>query len=212
MPSATGLAFRHQRRGETRTSSDDVIARSVSSGAFAMSHSQNEPSSGTDAILRAVPGEVWFTEASGLVRYTTSAGRTTYPYDPERGARALQQAFDLAGGRITRVYVYSWRAQAGREPYSASDVTAAPVLGCSQLAAVTFVGLAGGRQRKIVSQPPRTCGWTATPPASAARCLTGAPSGTERARGGAPPAEAATVRTQAAASPVTIGFMRIAAT
>src|SRR4051812_7295463 len=73
--------------------------------------------SGTAAILRAVPGEIWFTEASGLVRYTTADGRTTFRYDEQRGARALQHAFDLAVGRITRVYVYSWRAQRGPERF-----------------------------------------------------------------------------------------------
>lgn len=76
--------------------------------------------SGTNAILRTVPGEVWFTEASGLVRYTNSSGRTTFRYDEERGARALQQAFELAGGRITRVYVYSWRATTTRERFDSA--------------------------------------------------------------------------------------------
>ena len=69
---------------------------------------------GTSAILAAVPGEVWFTEASGLVRYANAGGRVTFSYDEERGARALEQAFDLTGGRVTRIYVYNWRARPGR--------------------------------------------------------------------------------------------------
>jgi hypothetical protein len=71
-------------------------------------------SNGTAAILATVPGEVWFTEASGLVRYADASGRVTFRYDEARGARALEQAFDLAGGRITRLYVYSWKQRPGR--------------------------------------------------------------------------------------------------
>src|SRR4051794_32306074 len=111
-------------------------------------------SSGTAAILRTVPGEVWFTEASGLVRYTTASGQTTYPYDEARGARALRQVFDLADGRITRVYVYSWRAQTSRERFDSAlldaDGSARPGLAVvrAQLApALTIVSarLAGRR-------------------------------------------------------------------
>ena len=126
-------------------------------------------SSGTAAILRAVPGEVWFTEASGLVRYTTSAGRTTYPYDPERGARALQEAFDLAGGRITRVYVYSWRAQTTRERFDSAllnaDGSARPGLAVvrAQLRPalkITSARLAGRRLRVRLDCLRRRCAGT----------------------------------------------------
>src|SRR4051812_18957576 len=126
-------------------------------------------SSGTAAILRTVPGEVWFTEASGLVRYTTAAGQTTYPYDEARGARALRQAFDLAGGRITRVYVYSWRAQTSRERFDSAlldaDGSARPGLAVvrAQLApALTIVSarLAGRRLRVRLDCLRRRCAGT----------------------------------------------------
>jgi hypothetical protein len=126
-------------------------------------------SSGTRAILNAVPGEVWFTEASGLVRYTTTDGRTTYRYDEARGARALQQAFDLAGGRVTRVYVYSWRAQRGAERFDSAllnaDGSARPGLAVlrAQLKPalrITSARLAGRRLRVRLDCVRRRCAGT----------------------------------------------------
>src|SRR3954454_4368215 len=123
-------------------------------------------SSGTAAILRTVPGEVWFTEASGLVRYTTAEGRTTFRYDEERGARALQHAFELAGGRVTRVYVYSWRAQTTRERFDSAllnaDGSARPGLAVvrAQLRPklkITSARLAGRRLRVRLDCVSRRC-------------------------------------------------------
>jgi hypothetical protein len=123
--------------------------------------------SGTRAILDAVPGEVWFTEASGLVRYTNSSGRTTFPYDEQRAARALQQVFDLAGGRITRVYVYSWRsARTSAERFDSAllnaDGSARPALAVvrAQLKPrlrITSARLAGARLRVRLACTRRRC-------------------------------------------------------
>jgi hypothetical protein len=67
----------------------------------------------TDAMLAAVPGEVWLTETGGLVRMLNADGSVRWPYDEQRAALALRYAFDLADARadrIRRVYVYNWRA------------------------------------------------------------------------------------------------------
>ena len=68
---------------------------------------------GTDPLLAAVPGEIWLTEAGGLVRYVDGSGRTTYPFDEQRAARATSFLFDYIQShpdRITRVYLYGWQA------------------------------------------------------------------------------------------------------
>lgn len=60
----------------------------------------------TRRFLRAVPGDVWFTETGGIVRF----GRTWTPNEG-RAARALRQVFRLAdlSPRVKRVYLYSWQ-------------------------------------------------------------------------------------------------------
>jgi hypothetical protein len=70
-------------------------------------------SASTEAVLRWVPGEVWLTETGGLVRFQMRDGTVPWPYDEQRAARSMQYAFDLADrhqDRITRMYVYNWRA------------------------------------------------------------------------------------------------------
>jgi hypothetical protein len=68
-------------------------------------------SSGTRRMLSLVPGEIWFTEAGGIVSFTTADGRTALPYDEQRAAKALRYLFRLAGlsRRITRIYIYQWK-------------------------------------------------------------------------------------------------------
>jgi hypothetical protein len=65
---------------------------------------------GTRQLLRAVKGEVWLTEAGGIVRFSAR-----YPGGPRgeaRAARAVQHTFEVASmsSRIKRVYLYHWNA------------------------------------------------------------------------------------------------------
>ncbi len=67
--------------------------------------------SGTAKMLKLVKGEVWLTEAGGIVQF----GRT-YPggsAGESRAARATRQTFALArlSPRIKRVYLYHWDAE-----------------------------------------------------------------------------------------------------
>jgi outer membrane receptor protein involved in Fe transport len=61
-------------------------------------------------MLASVNGEIWLTEAGGIVSFVTSDGRTALPYDEKRAARATRFLFTLAqlSRRITRIYVYQW--------------------------------------------------------------------------------------------------------
>jgi hypothetical protein len=62
-------------------------------------------------MLASVSGEIWFTEAGGIVSFTTADGRTALPYDEQRAARAVRFLLSLArlSRRITRIYVYQWK-------------------------------------------------------------------------------------------------------
>ncbi|HEX4734178.1 MAG TPA: glycosyl hydrolase [Thermoleophilaceae bacterium] len=66
---------------------------------------------GTKRMLAAVNGEIWLTEAGGIVSFTTADGRTALPYDERRAARAIRYLFNLSrlSSRITRIYVYQWK-------------------------------------------------------------------------------------------------------
>jgi hypothetical protein len=66
---------------------------------------------GTKRMLAITRGEIWFTEAGGIVSFTTADGRTALPYDEQRAARAIRFLFNLArlSRRITRIYVYQWK-------------------------------------------------------------------------------------------------------
>ncbi|MEA2495036.1 MAG: hypothetical protein QOJ29_2947 [Thermoleophilaceae bacterium] len=68
-------------------------------------------SDGTKRLLGLVPGEVWFTEAGGIVSFKTADGRTALAYDEKRAARAIRYLFRLArlSSRITRIYIYQWK-------------------------------------------------------------------------------------------------------
>jgi hypothetical protein len=68
--------------------------------------------SGTDAVLAAVPGTLWIEETGGIVVRRDSAGRELLASDETRAARAVSGAFALAKSRprIGRMYVYQWRA------------------------------------------------------------------------------------------------------
>lgn len=68
-------------------------------------------STGTRRMLALVPGEIWLTEAGGIVAFTTADGRPVLPYDERRAARAIRYLFSLArlSSRITRIYIYQWK-------------------------------------------------------------------------------------------------------
>ena len=69
---------------------------------------------GTDAMLAAVPGRLWIEETGGIVTLRNAAGRATLATDEARAARAVSRGFAIARTRprITRTYVYQWRAGA----------------------------------------------------------------------------------------------------
>lgn len=72
-------------------------------------------STGTDAILKVTQGQIWLTEAAGLVRYVDGEGTIVYPYDEAFAARATRYLFDYVEAhprRIKRVYYYAWRNRA----------------------------------------------------------------------------------------------------
>ena len=64
-------------------------------------------------MLRLVKGELWLTETGGLVRFQMRDGSVPWPYDEQRAARSVRYTFNLAdahASRITRMYLYNWRA------------------------------------------------------------------------------------------------------
>ena len=70
---------------------------------------------GTDAVLAAVPGELWIEETGGIVTLRGAGGRVAMPTNETRAAASIRRAFALAAARprIGRMYVYHWRAAAG---------------------------------------------------------------------------------------------------
>jgi hypothetical protein len=73
---------------------------------------------GTKALLRAVKGDVWFTETGGIVRKTNNSG-VRLPQSTRHAAKATKFVFKLAAlsNRVKRVYFYHW------SPAPAPDAT-----------------------------------------------------------------------------------------
>ena len=69
---------------------------------------------GTDAVLSAVPGTLWLEETGGIVTIRDTTGRATLAADEARASRAIDRAFAIAARRprIARMYLYQWRAGA----------------------------------------------------------------------------------------------------
>jgi hypothetical protein len=69
---------------------------------------------GTDAVLRAVEGQLWIEETGGIVVLRNSFGRITLSFDEARAAASIDRAFALLASRprITRMYVYHWQSGA----------------------------------------------------------------------------------------------------
>jgi hypothetical protein len=67
---------------------------------------------GTRRLLRAVKGQVWFTETGGIVR-RTNRHKVTFPESARHAATATTFLFRKLvplSRRVTRVYVYQWNA------------------------------------------------------------------------------------------------------
>jgi len=82
---------------------------------------------GTREFLRLVPqGEVWLTETGGIVKFQLANGKTLFPTDENRANRNTQRMFDLARrhrDRITRLYIYHWRAPLENNRFDAGLLT-----------------------------------------------------------------------------------------
>jgi len=76
----------------------------------------------TARFLRLVPrAELWFTETGGVVRF-----KKRWPYNERRAARAVRHVFRLAAisPRITRVYLYNWRADGNNPLWDSGFISA----------------------------------------------------------------------------------------
>jgi hypothetical protein len=70
---------------------------------------------GTRRLLKAVRGQVWFTETGGIVS-RTNRRKVTFPESAEHAAIATRYLFDdliPLSRRITRVYLYHWNSEPG---------------------------------------------------------------------------------------------------
>jgi hypothetical protein len=70
---------------------------------------------GTRRLLKAVKGQIWFTETGGIVS-RTNRRKVTFPESAEHAAMATRFLFDdliPLSRRITRVYVYHWNSEPG---------------------------------------------------------------------------------------------------
>jgi hypothetical protein len=69
---------------------------------------------GTRRMLKAVKGQVWFTETGGIVR-RTNPHKVTFPESTKHAATATRFLFRKLvplSRRVTRVYIYHWNADA----------------------------------------------------------------------------------------------------
>ncbi|HYF24904.1 MAG TPA: hypothetical protein VD931_04110 [Baekduia sp.] len=71
-------------------------------------------STGVDAVLREVSGEVWMTETGGIVRHSPRSG-PGLPHDERRAADAIRWLYTMSLGRprIGRMYLYQWQSSPG---------------------------------------------------------------------------------------------------
>jgi hypothetical protein len=69
---------------------------------------------GTRALLRAVKGQVWFTETGGIVARRNRSKVAGFPETTRHAATAIDWVFRRLvplSRRVTRVYLYHWNAQ-----------------------------------------------------------------------------------------------------
>jgi hypothetical protein len=71
-----------------------------------------DTTTGTDTVLATVPGELWIEETGGIVTLRDERGRITFSTSQSRAAASIDRAFAIAKARprITRMYIYHWRA------------------------------------------------------------------------------------------------------
>jgi hypothetical protein len=77
---------------------------------------------GTRRLLRAVKGQVWFTETGGIVS-RTNRRKVTFPESAEHAAKATRFLFDdliPLSRRITRVYLYHWNSEPGPKTWDSA--------------------------------------------------------------------------------------------
>jgi hypothetical protein len=74
-------------------------------------------STGTKALLKAVKGDVWFTETGGLVR-RNNGSTVEFAGSTRHAADATDQVFKLAelSSRVRRVYIYHWSPPTSSNP------------------------------------------------------------------------------------------------
>jgi hypothetical protein len=77
---------------------------------------------GTRRLLKAVKGQIWFTETGGIVS-RTNRRKVTFPESAEHAATATRFLFDdliPLSRRITRVYIYHWNSEPGPKTWDSA--------------------------------------------------------------------------------------------
>jgi len=77
---------------------------------------------GTRRLLKAVMGQVWFTEIGGIVS-RKNRRKVTFPESAEHAATATRFLFDdlvPLSRRITRVYLYHWNSEPGPKTWDSA--------------------------------------------------------------------------------------------
>ncbi|MEA2316366.1 MAG: hypothetical protein QOD44_555 [Solirubrobacteraceae bacterium] len=120
-------------------------------------------SAGLRTMIRAVEGRIWLTETGGIVTNRRSSGRIGLQYDEDRAALGVRRAIAMADARprrVTRVYLYQWRA--GHDVFDAGllapDGAPRPgyrVLRRALRRRVVAAPLLNGRPRSAVAAPAR---------------------------------------------------------
>jgi polysaccharide biosynthesis protein PslG len=77
---------------------------------------------GTRRLLKAVKGQIWFTETGGIVA-RTNRRKVTFPESAEHAGMATRFLFDdlvPLSRRITRVYLYHWNSEPGPKTWDSA--------------------------------------------------------------------------------------------
>jgi hypothetical protein len=117
---------------------------------------------GTRAMLRAVTGQVWFTETGGIVARRHILPITiTFPENVRHAAQALRWVFRRLvplSRRITRVYVYQWDTTSTSDTWDSAliNVHGDERMAYAVLADAALAGLrrAAARERRVAVLPP----------------------------------------------------------
>lgn len=80
--------------------------------------------SGTDAVLAAMPGDLWIEETGGIVTLRDERGRVTLSTSESRAAASVDRAFQIAAERprIARMYLYHWKPNTAADTFDAGLV------------------------------------------------------------------------------------------